>query len=266
MTTRGDQIQDRPLSEIGGKGLFIKELEAAILDGRADIAVHSLKDVPMDLAPEFELAAVLKRDDPRDAFLSRRAQSLDALPAGSIVGTSSLRREAQLRERFPWIQIAALRGNVDSRLAKLDRGEFDAIVLAVSGLARLGLLKRITEILEPSVCLPAPGQGALGVEIRAGREDLKAWLDGLNDFEAAACTAAERSVSRAIGGSCDIPLAAYAKLAGTTLSLSALVASRNGQTVLRASGTGEASRAVELGERVADRLLSEGAADVARQA
>jgi hydroxymethylbilane synthase len=210
MTTTGDQILDRSLNEIGGKGLFTKELEVALLDGRADLAVHSLKDVPMSLPPEFELAAVMRREDPRDAFVSVRFAGLDALPHGARVGTSSLRRAAQLSECRPDLRILPLRGNLDTRLGKLDRGEYDAIVLAAAGLKRLGLADRIREILPPTASLPAPGQGALGIEILAGRDRLRAWLAPLVDRRTWLEVTAERSVSRALGGSCRIPLAAYA--------------------------------------------------------
>jgi hydroxymethylbilane synthase len=210
MTTTGDQILDRSLSEIGGKGLFTKELEVALLDGRADLAVHSLKDVPMSLPPEFELAAVMRREDPRDAFVSPHFAGLDALPHGARIGTSSLRREAQIAERRPDLKVLPLRGNLDTRLGKLDRGEYDAIVLAAAGLKRLGLADRIREILPPTSSLPAPGQGALGIEIRAGRPEVRAWLAPLADRRTWLEVTAERSVSRALGGSCRIPLAAYA--------------------------------------------------------
>jgi hydroxymethylbilane synthase len=210
MTTTGDQVQDRSLNEIGGKGLFTKELEVALADGRADLAVHSLKDVPMSLPEGFELAAVMRREDPRDAFVSVRFAALDALPRGARVGTSSLRRAAQLAERRPDLQVLPLRGNLDTRLGKLDRGEYDAIVLAAAGLKRLGLADRIREVLPPTASLPAPGQGALGIEILAGRPELRAWLAPLADRRTWLEVTAERSVSRALGGSCRIPLAAYA--------------------------------------------------------
>jgi hydroxymethylbilane synthase len=210
MTTTGDQVLDRSLNEIGGKGLFTKELELALLDGRADLAVHSLKDVPMSLPEGFELAAVMRREDPRDAFVSNRFDELDALPAGARVGTSSLRRAAQLTERRPDFQVLPLRGNLDTRLGKLDRGEYDAIILAAAGLKRLGLSERIRQILPSTGSLPAPGQGALGVEILQGRRELNQWLAPLTDRRTWLEVTAERSVSRALGGSCRIPLAAYA--------------------------------------------------------
>jgi hydroxymethylbilane synthase len=210
MTTVGDQVLDRSLNEIGGKGLFTKELEVALADRRADLAVHSLKDVPMALPEGFELAAVMRREDPRDAFVSVRFATFDALPQGAKVGTSSLRRAAQLSEQRPDLQILPLRGNLDTRLGKLDRGEYDAIILAAAGLKRLGLAERIREILPPTASLPAPGQGALGIEVLCSRPEVRAWLAPLADRRTWLEVTAERSVSRALGGSCRIPLAAYA--------------------------------------------------------
>ncbi len=267
MTTRGDQILDRALAKVGGKGLFVKELEMAILEGRCDLAVHSLKDVPMVLPPEFELAAVLEREDPRDAFVSSRYASLEALPAGAVVGTSSLRREAQLRSQHPELSILPVRGNLDTRLAKLDRGEFDAILLAVAGLKRLGLGERIRAILEPETSLPAPGQGALGIEILAGRPELKAWLAPLHDAASAACVWAERAVSRGLGGSCEMPLAAYATLGREgTVHLRALLASPDGQSVIRCQIDGLAHAPEEIGAEAARRLIAEGALELVKPA
>jgi hydroxymethylbilane synthase len=225
MTTTGDQVQDRSLSEIGGKGLFTKELEIALAEGRADLAVHSLKDVPMDLPAGFELTAVMRREDPRDAFVSPIHADLASLPAGARVGTSSLRRAAQLAERWPSLQVVPIRGNLDTRLAKLDRGEYDALVLAAAGLKRLGLASRIRDVIPPSVSLPAPGQGALGIEIVSGRPELAQWLAPLGDERTWLETAAERAVSRALGGSCKVPLAAYAvRAADGTMHIDALLA------------------------------------------
>ncbi|WP_434631557.1 hydroxymethylbilane synthase [Chromobacterium sp. CV08] len=259
MTTQGDQILDKTLSKIGGKGLFVKELEQALLDGRADLAVHSLKDVPMTLPDGFALAAVCEREDPRDAFVSNRHRSLAELPAGSVVGTSSLRREAQLRARFPQLAIKPLRGNVQTRLKKLDDGEFDAIILAAAGLKRLGLAERIRGELAPSESLPAAGQGALGIEIRADRADLAALLAPLNDPATRACTAAERALARELGGSCQVPLGAFATLADGTLTLGGLVARPDGSTVLTASASGPADYAEALGRAVAKQLIDAGA-------
>lgn len=211
MTTRGDQILDRSLAKVGGKGLFVKELELALEEGRADIAVHSLKDVPMDLPEGFALACVLPREDPRDALVSPRYASLDALPQGAVVGTSSLRRVVLLHALRPDLRIEPLRGNLDTRLRKLDEGQYDAIVLAAAGLKRLGLEGRIRAVFEPDAMLPAAGQGALGIEVRADRADLIALLAPLAGQRDWLATAAERAVSRAMGGSCSMPLAAHAR-------------------------------------------------------
>lgn len=259
ITTRGDQILDRPLAEVGGKGLFVKELEAALEGGRADIAVHSAKDVPMQLPPGFCLAAITPREDPRDCIVSNTSVSLEALPAGSAVGTSSLRREAQLRERHPALRVTPLRGNLDTRLAKLDRGEFQAIVLAAAGLKRLGLAARIRAMLEPEQSLPAPGQGALAIECREDRDDLRAQLALLDDPGTAACVRAERALSRALTGSCQLPLAAYAVAGGKQLRLRGLVAKPDGSRVVRAEASGPVSAPEELGEKLAADLRVLGA-------
>ncbi|MEJ8854253.1 hydroxymethylbilane synthase [Variovorax robiniae] len=211
MTTRGDQILDRSLSKVGGKGLFVKELEVALEEGRADIAVHSLKDVPMDMPDGFTLACVLEREDPRDALVSPRHASLDDLPEGAVVGTSSLRRVVLLQELRPDLRIEPLRGNLDTRLRKLDEGQYDAIVLAAAGLKRLGLESRIRTTFDPDLMLPAAGQGALGIEVRADRADLIECLAPLAHQADTLATAAERAVSRTMGGSCSMPLAAHAR-------------------------------------------------------
>lgn len=262
LTTRGDEILDRSLAKIGGKGLFVKELEAALEDGRADIAVHSAKDVPMDLPPGFALAAIMAREDPRDAFVSSVYARLADLPAGAVVGTSSLRREAQLRSRFPALEIRPLRGNLDTRLAKLDRGEYAAIVLAVAGLKRLGLASRIRAVLEPDESLPAVGQGALAIECRGGRPELVDALAPLHDAATAACVRAERAVSRSLGGSCTVPLAAHAEVAGPALRLRGLVASPDGQRVARAEVRGEAAQPERAGEALAAELRAQGASEI----
>jgi len=223
MTTRGDQILDRTLSKVGGKGLFVKELEVALLEGRADLAVHSLKDVPMELPPEFELAAVMTREDPRDCIVSTRYATLEEMPADTRIGTSSLRRELMLRARFPHLSIQSIRGNVGTRLAKLDRGEFDALVMAAAGLKRLGLADRIRQVIPTTVSLPAPGQGALGIEVLRSHPTVRSLLAPLDDPATRAATAAERGVSRGLGGSCQVPLAAYAEVEGSDLRLRALV-------------------------------------------
>ncbi len=225
MTTRGDQILDRALSKVGGKGLFVKELETALEEGRAHLAVHSLKDVPMELPDGFELAAVLPREDPRDAWVSNRFARLDELPQGACVGTSSLRRVVQLLARRPDLRIEPLRGNLDTRLRKLDEGGYDAIVLAAAGLKRLGLAERIRSVFEVDEMLPAAGQGALGIEIRSHDAALRQQLQSLLDLPAWLATHAERAVSRGLGGSCSVPLAAHAVWAGEVLHLRAALGS-----------------------------------------
>ncbi|KAG0192381.1 hypothetical protein DFQ28_009334 [Apophysomyces sp. BC1034] len=267
MTTRGDQILDRALSKVGGKGLFVKELESALSDGRADLAVHSLKDVPMTLPDGFALPVILTREDPCDAFVSPRFASLEQLPDGAVVGTSSLRREAMLRSRYPHLVVKPLRGNLDTRLVKLDRGDYSAIILAVAGLKRLGLAARIRSRLDPTDCLPAAGQGALGIEIRASRTDLHAWLAPLHDVRTALAVEAERAVSRALGGSCEVPLAAHAQWHGDVLRLRGLVATPDGTRVLAAHGSAmpvDAAAARALGLRVAHDLQARGAMDIVR--
>jgi hydroxymethylbilane synthase len=267
MTTRGDQILDRTLSKVGGKGLFVKELENALADGRADLAVHSLKDVPMELPEGFALSTVMEREDPRDAFVSSQYDSLAALPPGSVVGTSSLRREAMLRARYPELVVKPLRGNLDTRLAKLDRGDYAAIILAAAGLKRLGLAGRIRSLLDPADSLPAAGQGALGIEIRADRADLAAWLAPLHHEHTAAAVEAERMVSRALGGSCEVPLAAYATWHDGALHLRGVVATPDGQRVLSAQASAPApttGAALELGREVASQLEAQGALDIVR--
>jgi hydroxymethylbilane synthase len=266
MTTRGDQILDRALHEVGGKGLFTKELEVALEEGRADLAVHSLKDVPMVLPDGFALAAILPREDPRDAFVSNRFASLESLPDGARIGTSSLRRAALLRARFPHCQVLPLRGNLDTRLAKLDRGEYDAIVLAAAGLKRLGLAERIRGVLPPSESLPAPGQGALGIEIRSDRTDVAAVLSALEDPSTRLAVTAERAVSRSLGGSCRVPLAAYATCeANGGIRLEALVAAVNGERIARVvleTPDSSLTAAEELGQQAAQALREQGAEDI----
>ncbi|WP_420993421.1 hydroxymethylbilane synthase [Cupriavidus sp. 30B13] len=265
MTTRGDQILDRTLSKVGGKGLFVKELEIAMAEGRADLAVHSLKDVPMELPAGFALAAVMEREDPHDALVSARFGSLGEMPAGTVVGTSSLRREAALRARYPHLEIRPLRGNLDTRLGKLDRGDYAAIILAAAGLKRLGLAGRIRAVLDPVSSLPAAGQGALGIEIPAGRPELAAWLAPLNHAPSALAVTAERVVARLLGGSCQVPLAAHARWDGAQLHIDAFVAMPDGSRSVRASasavveGEDAVARAEALGNAVARDLLGQGA-------
>jgi len=263
MTTKGDQIIDRPLTDIGGKGLFIKELEVAMEEGRADFAVHSLKDVPMEMPEGFALAGITAREDPRDAFVSNRFRAMHELPPGAVVGTSSLRREAQLRERYPQIRIEPLRGNVNTRLRKLDEGGYDAIILAAAGLKRLGFGARITSLLTPEESLPAPGQGALGLECRSDRPDLLGVLDRLADPATSLATSAERAFSRALGGSCHTPLAGYGEWTAGTLWLRGLLASQAGTDVMRGEMTAavaDSAAAEQLGLDLADDFLRRGGA------
>jgi hydroxymethylbilane synthase len=263
ITTQGDRIIDRPLAAIGGKGLFIKELEVAMAEGRADLAVHSLKDLPMELADGFVLAAITAREDPRDAFVSNRHTSLASLPEGAVVGTSSLRREAQLRERFPSLAVKPLRGNVNTRLRKLDEGQYDAIILAAAGLKRLGFADRIADLIDPSDSLPAPGQGALAIECRADRPDLVDAFVALADTATTLATSSERAFSRMLAGNCHTPLAAHAEWMGERLWLRGLVASADGREVMRGEldeEVGSVEDAEALGAALADEFLGRGAA------
>ncbi len=265
MTTKGDQILDRALSKVGGKGLFVKELETALEEGRAHLAVHSLKDVPMDLPGGFVLAAVLEREDPRDAFVSNHHANLDALPEGARVGTSSLRRVVQLLARRPDLRIEPLRGNLDTRLRKLDEGGYDAIVLAAAGLKRLGLGARIRAVFDPEAMIPAAGQGALGIEVREDATALRATLAQTIDTPTWLATHAERAVSRALGGSCSMPLAAHATWTGGTLTLVAALGDGEQPTRplirSRVSGRPDSELAARaLGEQAAAELRAAGAA------
>lgn len=272
MTTMGDQILDRSLSKVGGKGLFVKELENALDDGSADIAVHSLKDVPMDLPDGFALACVMEREDPRDAFVSNNYANLAALPLGATVGTSSLRRVVLLKALRPDVKIVPLRGNLDTRLRKLDEGHFDAIILAAAGLKRLGLAQRIRAVFETTEMLPAAGQGALGIEIKANRSDLLAALAPLAHLPTWMAVSAERAVSRAMGGSCSMPLAAHAVWDGAQLRLNAAWGEPEEEKLLPlnslvvtylsqnlAQNTGDLDAASRMGEQVAVKLLASGA-------
>ena len=269
MTTLGDQILDQPLSKIGGKGLFIKELEVALANGAAHIAVHSLKDVPMDLPQGFHLACILKREDPRDAWVSPQFESLDSLPQGAVVGTSSLRRTVLLKALRPDLQIEPLRGNLDTRLKKLQDGHYAGIVLASAGLKRLGLKDQIRHIFDLQHMIPAAGQGAIGIEISADRMDLVQTLAGLNDITTAAAVYAERGVSRAMGGSCSMPLAAHATIAESTLSIHAAwgdhlhpgapLIHAHDQATIDLQDPDVLHVASALGESVARKLISQGA-------
>ncbi len=259
MTTRGDQILDRTLSKVGGKGLFVKELEVAMEEGRADLAVHSLKDVPMELPEGFALAAVLEREDPRDAFVSNDYASLSELPAGAVVGTSSLRRQSLIAARFPHLVIQPLRGNLDTRLGKLDRGDYAAIILAAAGLKRLGLASRIRAFIEPEDSLPAPGQGAMAIEIRADRPELMDLLAPLNHTDTERAVRAERQLSRSFGGSCQVPLAAFATVTQGKLQLRAMVATPDGKRIAKATVQGAADAPEALGMQVARELEAQDA-------
>ncbi len=254
MTTRGDQILDQPLNKVGGKGLFIKELEVAMHEGRADFAVHSLKDVPMVLPRGFMLAAMLEREDPRDAFVSARFDSLANLPAGAKVGTSSLRRIVNLRRKYPTLTFVPVRGNVGTRLKKMEGGECDALILATAGLKRLGLAERITSYLSIEESLPAPGQAALGLECPTTAEEAAEILNELDHAPTAVCCSAERAVSRALGGSCDVPLAAYATLDGFELYLRAWLANESGTQFAQAEARGLVDDPEGLGNAVATQL------------
>jgi hydroxymethylbilane synthase len=262
MTTRGDQILDRPLAKVGGKGLFVKELETALLDRRADIAVHSMKDVPMTMEPEFALVAISARENPLDALVSNKYASLEAIPPGGVVGTSSLRREAQLHARFPALAVASLRGNLDTRLRKLDEGQYDAIILAAAGLTRLGLAARIRAVLPAALSLPAAGQGALGIEALSDRPEVAAWMAPLADAGTSACVRAERAVSRALAGSCEVPLGAFAEIDNGRLRLRGFVAAPDGSRMADAELHGAPQEAEALGLALADELRARGAGEI----
>jgi len=259
MVSRGDKLLDSPLSKIGGKGLFVKELETALLEGQADIAVHSMKDVPMDFPEGLGLYCICEREDPRDAFVSNRYKGLDELPLGSVVGTSSLRRQTQLLSHRPDLEIRFLRGNVNTRLAKLDAGEYDAIILAAAGLIRLGFESRITDSLDVTYSLPAGGQGAVGIECRSADSDIQALLAPLHHLETADRVVAERALNKRLNGGCQVPIASYAVLEGDQLWLRAMVGQPDGGALLRAEARGPRTAADLLGVQVADDLLDQGA-------
>lgn len=265
LTTQGDRILDRPLADIGGKGLFIKELEVALAENRADLAVHSMKDVPAELPPGMRLASMLPRADARDALVSRNYTGLDALPIGAKVGTSSLRRQCQLRAMRKDIEIIPLRGNVDTRLRKLDEGEFDAIILASAGLIRLGLGDRITQFLPIEQSLPAVGQGIVGIECRDGDQRTLDYVRALDDATAQVCIAAERAFSQRLEGSCQSPIAGYAELSGDSIRVQGLVASIDGTQVFRDTVIGQSKDAATLGRALADRMLYAGAATLLQE-
>jgi len=262
MVSRGDKLLDSPLSKIGGKGLFVKELETALLENEADIAVHSMKDVPMDFPEGLGLFCICEREDPRDAFVSNTYASLDALPKGSVVGTSSLRRQAQLLTRRPDLEIRFLRGNVNTRLAKLDAGEYDAIILAAAGLIRLGFEARITSAISIEDSLPAGGQGAVGIECRSADTEIHALLAPLHHADTAVRVTAERALNKHLNGGCQVPIACYAVLEGEQLWLRGLVGEPSGGTLLSADARAPRSAAQALGEQVAEALLAQGAGDI----
>lgn len=262
MTTRGDQILNSPLSKIGGKGLFIKELEVALLEDRADIAVHSMKDVPMEFPEGLGLVTICEREDFRDAFVSNRYDSLDDLPQGAVIGSSSLRRQCQLRAHRPDLVIKDLRGNVGTRLSKLDAGDYDAIILASAGLLRLGLPERIKQFLDPELSLPAGGQGAVGIECRLDDAATRALLAPLHHAPTATCVRAERAMNARLQGGCQVPIAALARLDGEQLHLSGLVGTVDGSRILRSRISGAAHMAEELGETLAEDLLRQGASAI----
>lgn len=262
MSTQGDKLLDAPLAKVGGKGLFIKELEHALLTGDADIAVHSLKDVPMEIPDGLAMPVFLARGDPHDGLVCDRHDSLASLPAGARVGTSSLRRQCQLLASRPDLEVVTIRGGVHTRLAKLDAGEFDALLLAVAGLRRLGLGKRVREVIAPELILPAVGQGVLGIECRQGDERVASLVATLNDADSAACVSAERAMNKKLGGGCQVPIAGFAELDAEELVLRALVASIDGTRVLRANGRAPRGQGALLGASVADDLLSQGAGEI----
>lgn len=262
LVTKGDVILDAPLAKVGGKGLFVKELEMALLENRADIAVHSMKDVPVEFPEGLGLVTICERDDPRDAFVSHRYASMDELPAGSIVGTSSLRRQCQVAVRRPDLVIRSLRGNVGIRLSKLDNGEYDAIILAAAGLKRLGLASRIGMVLPPDVSLPAAGQGAVGIECRLNDTDVRALLAPLNDPESAVRVQAERAMNARLEGGCQLPIGSYAELINGELWLRALVGAPDGTIIICGERRGRPEDATQLGISLAEELLDNGAREI----
>ncbi len=262
VVTRGDKILDVPLAQVGGKGLFVKEIEDALLDKRADLAVHSLKDCPTELPQGLEVTIFPRREDPRDAFISRDGKRLSELPQGAKVGTSSLRRMSQLRKIRPDLVIESLRGNLDTRLRKLDEGQYDAIILAAAGLNRLGLSDRVTELLEPETMLPAIGQGSLGIEFRSGDARMREILASIHDEATAICVRAERAFLLRLEGGCQVPIGAHAVLSGETVEMQGLVADEDGKQVIRRSRTGAAANPEELGTALADEILDAGGREI----
>ena len=259
MVTRGDKILDAPLAKVGGKGLFVKELEQGMLEGVADIAVHSMKDVPVDFPEGLHLASILTREDPTDAFVSNHYASLNELPANARIGTSSLRRECQLKEKLPDAQVMPLRGNVNTRLAKLDAGEYDAIILASAGLKRLGMANRITQSLDASVSLPAIGQGAIGIECRIDDVEINDMLKALHDAETGLCVVAERAMNARLNGGCQVPIAGFALLQGEQLFMRGLVGNPDGSVIYRSERSGGLDQGAVIGRLIAEDLLAQGA-------
>ena len=262
MVTQGDKILDTPLAKVGGKGLFVKELELGMLNGEADIAVHSMKDVPVDFPEGLHLAVICEREDPRDAFVSNAYDSITDLPTGATVGTSSLRRQCQLRAWRPDLKIADLRGNVNTRLQKLDDGNFDAIILASAGLKRLGFTDRISAYLDTDICLPAIGQGAVGVECRSDDERINNLLEPLNHIRTATCVMAERAMNQRLEGGCQVPIAGFATLDGDILNMRGLVGRPDGKQIVRGAISGPGASAQQMGLELAEDLLSRGAKEI----
>jgi hydroxymethylbilane synthase len=265
MVTRGDKILDAPLAKIGGKGLFVKELEQGMLEGTADIAVHSMKDVPVEFPEGLHLAVILDREDPTDAFVSNNYRNLAELPVNARIGTSSLRRQCQIKEKFPHAEILSLRGNVNTRLAKLDAGEYDAIILASAGLKRLGMGDRITTQLSPEESLPAMGQGAIGIECRTDDADIHSYLAVLHDAGTSIRVTAERAMNARLNGGCQVPIAGFAEILGNQIFMRGLVGCPDGSIIYRAEATSPIDQAEQLGMRIADDLLAQGAENILRE-
>jgi hydroxymethylbilane synthase len=265
MTTEGDRFLDAPLIAVGGKGLFIKELEQALLNGEADIAVHSMKDVTIDLPDELAMPVILKREDVRDVFISNNYKQIEDLPDGAVLGTSSLRRQSQVKALRPGIELKDLRGNVGTRLRKLDDGEYDAIMLAAAGIIRLGLKKRITQLIPESVLLPAIGQGAIGIECRAGDDDVLELIAAVNDRETSLCVETERAFSRRLFGGCQLPIAGQASIKGNQINLVGLVARIDGSEVIKSELSGGIEKRDEIGAALAESLLARGADDILKE-
>ena len=259
MVTRGDKVLDAPLAKIGGKGLFVKELEQGMLEGSADIAVHSMKDVPIEFPEGLHLSAILLREDPTDAFVSNMYSTLNELPANAKIGTSSLRRECQLKEQFPYAEVMPLRGNVNTRLAKLDAGHYDAIILASAGLKRLAMTDRIAQSLDANTSLPAVGQGAIGIECRVDDAEINAMLRVLHDAETGLCVTAERAMNKRLNGGCQVPIAGFAQLIEGQIFMRGLVGNPDGSVLYRAESSGNSDQAEAIGIQIAEDLLAQGA-------